>query len=203
MTRRYKNSESDTLSKDVERFRTEIGRRLRAVRFAANQTQQEFATSIDARQNSYQKWESGALFPDPMALMKVCAPSCSFQLFVWRGFCRHRRKYRSQACAIPCRFKKSLASAAVSIALCQITKYRRQGAKQGQQPGFTQIFKVPTSFSCPWQTSIKSSTSWRAPQKPKVHSNLLKKLYHRINFTFDKYSTIDYLDCIRFQGAAK
>jgi transcriptional regulator with XRE-family HTH domain len=73
MTRRYKKSDDDALPEDVEQFRAEIGRRLRAVRFVANQTQQAFAASIDAKQNSYQKWESGALFPDPVALMKVCA----------------------------------------------------------------------------------------------------------------------------------
>jgi transcriptional regulator with XRE-family HTH domain len=73
MPRRYKKTNDDTLPNDVKRFRTAIGRRLRAVRFAANQTQEAFAASIDAKQNAYQKWESGALFPDPMALVKICA----------------------------------------------------------------------------------------------------------------------------------
>jgi transcriptional regulator with XRE-family HTH domain len=65
MTRAY-DAES------VADYKKDVGKRLRALREVSGLKQRAFASGFGKEQNTYQKWESGGNFPDPMAVLGIC-----------------------------------------------------------------------------------------------------------------------------------
>lgn len=85
MTRRYRKTAEPTLQDEVAQLRLEIGQRLFALRAAARLSQEKFAQTFGVKQNAYQKWESGALFPDPYVVLKICAAYRVHPNFIYAG----------------------------------------------------------------------------------------------------------------------
>ncbi len=85
MTRRYRKAVEPTLQLEVDQLRAEIGRRLLALRIVAQLSQEKFANTFGVKQNTYQKWETGSLFPDPYVVLKICSAYRVHPNFIYAG----------------------------------------------------------------------------------------------------------------------
>jgi transcriptional regulator with XRE-family HTH domain len=56
-----------------EHLRAGIGSRLLALRTVLQMSQAALAKTIGESQNTYQKWEAGDIFPEPTAMLQLCA----------------------------------------------------------------------------------------------------------------------------------
>lgn len=54
-------------------YKIAIGDRLHALRDVYGMSQAQFAEQISTNQETYHKWESGKIFPNPVTMMILCA----------------------------------------------------------------------------------------------------------------------------------